>query len=103
MRFDFDRQHIGLLRISIGVSSKPEHGRWNFNPKKSELVPLHIIWCGRKIFKDGVSSDPAYLKGLTELPLPETAKQLQHLLSGLNALEAPFQTMPVTRHQYKNS
>jgi len=52
--------------------------------KKSELFPLHIIWCGKKICKDGVSLDPAYLKALSELPRPETAKQLQRLLSTLN-------------------
>ena len=54
------------------------------NPNKNKLFALHIIWCGAKISKDGVSFDPAYLKGLTELPRPETTKQLQHLLSSLN-------------------
>ena len=38
----------------------------------------------RKISNDGVSFHAAYLEGLTELPRPETAKQLQHLLSALN-------------------
>jgi len=46
----------------------------NLNPRKSELFALHIIWCESKISKDGVSFDPAYLRGLTELPRPETAK-----------------------------
>ena len=54
------------------------------NPEKSELFALHIIWCGRKISKNGVSFDPAYLKGLTEVPRPQTAKKLQHLPSALN-------------------
>jgi len=53
------------------------------NPKMSELFALHIIWCGRWISKDGVSLDSAYLKGLTELPRPATAKQLHHLLWAL--------------------
>jgi len=53
------------------------------NPKKSKLFALHIIWCGRKISKDGVSFYPTNLKGLPELPRPETAKQLLHLLSAL--------------------
>jgi len=34
--------------------------------------------------KDGESFDAAYLRGLLELPRPETAKQLQHLLRALN-------------------
>ena len=38
------------------------------NPKKSELFQLHIIRCGKKMAKDGISFDPAYLKGLTQLP-----------------------------------
>jgi hypothetical protein len=50
------------------------------NPKNNDLLALHIIWCGRKIPKDGVSFDAAYLKGLRGL----TAKQLQHLFSALN-------------------
>jgi len=54
-----------------------------FNTKKSKLFALHIMWCGRNIFKDGVSFGPAYLKGLSELPRRTTAKQLQHLLSAL--------------------
>ena len=29
------------------------------NSKKSELFALHIIWCGRKIYKDRVTFDPA--------------------------------------------
>jgi hypothetical protein len=29
------------------------------NPQKSKLFALHIIWCGRKISKDGVSLGPA--------------------------------------------
>jgi len=55
-----------------------------YAPKKSKLFALHIIWSGRKISKDGVSFDPAYLKGLTELPRPQRAKRLQHFLSALN-------------------
>jgi hypothetical protein len=47
------------------------------NLKKSELF-------GRKIYKDAVSFHPASLKGLSEFPQLETAKQLQHLLSALN-------------------
>jgi hypothetical protein len=74
------------------------------NPQKSELFALHIIWCGVKISKDGVSFDPAYVKGLTELRRPETAKQLQHFCLALSTgLEASFQTMPVTWHHNKNS
>jgi hypothetical protein len=44
------------------------------NLKKSELFAVHIIWCGRKISKNKVSLHPAYLKGLTEFPRPETPK-----------------------------
>jgi hypothetical protein len=36
---------------------------------KSKLFVLHIIWCGRKVFKDG----------LTEISLQETAKPLPAL------------------------
>jgi hypothetical protein len=73
------------------------------NPKKSELFALHIIWCGRKIYKDGLSFDPAYLKELSELPRPETAKQLQHLLSGLNWIRSTIPGYAIAWHQYKNS
>ena len=54
------------------------------NPKKSDLFAQHIIWGGRKISNDGVSFDSSYLIGIAELPRPETAKQLQHLLSALS-------------------
>ena len=64
------------------VSERLRKFNIKLNPKKSELFALHII--GRKISKNGVSLDPAYLKGLTEIPRPETGKQLQHLLSALN-------------------
>ena len=52
--------------------------------QNSNLFALRIIWCGRKISKDGVPFDSAYLEGLTENPPPERGKQLQDLLTGLN-------------------
>jgi hypothetical protein len=52
------------------------------NPKRAVCTAHHLVW--EEIFNDGVSFDPAYLKGLTELHQSETAKQLHHLLSALN-------------------
>ena len=78
-------RHIGLLKIFWEASSKPgqcfretAQVQHQVKPQEQRALALHIFWCERKISKDGVSFDPAYLKGLLELPRPEMSKHLQH-------------------------
>jgi len=60
------------------------------NSKKSE-----VLHCTSSGVRGGVSLDPAYLKALSQLPRPQTGKQLQHLLSTLNSIRS---TIPDYAH-----
>jgi hypothetical protein len=55
--------------------------------KNSDILLLNIIWFGRNVFKDGVSFDPVYSRGLTELSRLDKAKHLEYFLAQSIGLE----------------
>jgi hypothetical protein len=75
---------------------------FKFSPKKSELFALHIIWCGRKISKGGVSFGPTS-RDFQRSPVLKRLSSCCICLALSTGLEAQFQTMPVTWHHYKKS
>ena len=54
--------------------------------KKSSLFEREVTWCGRIIDGQGVRHDPQRLKALIDMPIPETAGELQQFLCASNWL-----------------
>ncbi len=54
--------------------------------KKSSLFEKEVTWCGRIIDGQGVRHDPQRLKALIDMPIPETAGELQQFLCASNWL-----------------
>eukprot|EP00644_Phytophthora_capsici_P019693 jgi/Phyca11/133740/e_gw1.698.1.1 len=52
--------------------------------KKSSLYQRSVTWCGKVIDENGVRHDPKRIEGLTSMPVPVTAGQLQQFICATN-------------------
>jgi hypothetical protein len=55
-------------------------------PGKSVFFAKRIVWCGHLISENGVDADPARIKALNAIPVPETIAQLQQFVAAANWL-----------------
>eukprot|EP00644_Phytophthora_capsici_P002998 jgi/Phyca11/102514/e_gw1.7.1112.1 len=54
------------------------------SPKKSALFLTEVRWCGRIINRLGIGHDPERIQALRDMPVPQTAAELQQFLCASN-------------------
>ncbi|KAG2783111.1 hypothetical protein PC129_g21185 [Phytophthora cactorum] len=52
--------------------------------KKSKLYQKSVTWCGKVIDEHGIHHDPSRIQGLSSMPLPSTAGELQLFICATN-------------------
>ena len=58
--------------------------RIKLSATKCDLYMTKVTWCGREISERGVSFDPEYVRGLQEMPEPNTVADVQQWVCSLN-------------------
>ena len=69
------------------------------SPEKTQLGLTEIKWCGRIISGSGIRYNPTMIQGLIDLKLPQTASELQHLLTASNWLRISLPNYAETVHE----
>lgn len=72
-----EKELLDSLEIFFEVCTQR---RLKISAKKSVLFSKVIRWCGRFIYKDGVTCDPSRLLGLKNTRMPETSAELSQFV-----------------------
>jgi hypothetical protein len=73
-----------LLTLLAGILGRCRQYNLKLNPDKCDFYATEVVWCGKKISREGVTHDPVRLQGLQDMPVPVTGRDLQQWVCALN-------------------